>query len=192
MGDERRVEGLLALRDEPRPEAKRAIEELHGMGYRVAMLTGDNERTAKAIAGELGIDDVRSDLKPEDKVEAVKELERAYGPVGMVGDGINDSPALATATVGMAMGTAGADAAIEAADVALMSDEPGKVTYALRLAKRSRGISLQNIVFSILILAVLIPGAVLGLLGIAVAVFAHEASELLAVANGLRAARRVT
>jgi Cd2+/Zn2+-exporting ATPase len=192
VGDEKRVEGLLALRDEPRPEAKRAIEELHGMGYRVAMLTGDNERTAKAIAGELGIDDVRSDLKPEDKVEAVKELERAYGPVGMVGDGINDSPALATATVGMAMGTAGADAAIEAADVALMSDEPGKVTYALRLAKRSRGISLQNIVFSILILAVLIPGAVLGLLGIAVAVFAHEASELLAVANGLRAARRVT
>lgn len=191
VGDEERVEGLLALRDEPRPEAKRAIEELHGMGYRVAMLTGDNERTAKAIAQDLGIDDVRAHLKPEDKVEAVKGLEKEHGPVAMVGDGINDSPALATATVGMAMGTAGTDAAIEAADVALMGDEPGKVAYALRLASRSQGISLQNIVFSILILAVLIPGAVLGLLGIAAAVFAHEVSELLAVANGLRAARRV-
>jgi P-type E1-E2 ATPase len=181
----------LALRDEPREEARRAVEDLHGMGYRVAMLTGDNERTAKAIAKELGIDDVRADLKPEDKVTAVKELEREYGPVAMVGDGINDSPALATASVGMAMGTAGTDAAIEAADVALMGDDPGKAAYALRLARRSQGISLQNIVFSILVLAVLIPGAVLGALGIAVAVFAHEASELLAVANGLRAARRV-
>ena len=191
VGDEERVEGLLALRDEPREEARRAVKDLHGMGYRVAMLTGDNERTAKAIAKGLGIDDVRADLKPEDKVEAVKELEREYGPVAMVGDGINDSPALATAGVGMAMGTAGTDAAIEAADVALMGDDPGKVAYALRLARRSQGISLQNIVFSVLVLAVLIPGAVLGLLGIAVAVFAHEASELLAVANGLRAARRV-
>ncbi|MGB3681031.1 MAG: cation-translocating P-type ATPase [Rubrobacteraceae bacterium] len=191
VGDEEGAWGLLALRDEPRPEAKRAIGELHRMGYEVAMLTGDNGRTAKAIAGELGIDEVRADLKPEDKVEAVKELEKEHGPVAMVGDGINDSPALATATIGMAMGTAGTDAAIEAADVALMGDEPGKVAYALKLAKRSRGISLQNIVFSILILAVLIPGAVLGLLGIAAAVFAHEVSELLAVANGLRAARRV-
>lgn len=191
VGDEARVEGLLALRDEPREEARRAVEDLHGMGYRVAMLTGDNERTAKAIAKELGIDDVRADLKPEDKVTAVKELEREYGPVAMVGDGINDSPALATASVGMAMGTAGTDAAIEAADVALMGDDPGKAAYALRLARRSQGISLQNIVFSILVLAVLIPGAVLGALGIAEAVFAHEASELLAVANGLRAARRV-
>ena len=191
VGGEGGAEGLLALRDEPREEARRAVDELHRMGHGVVMLTGDNERTAKAIAGELGIEDVRADLKPEDKVEAVKELEREYGPAAMVGDGINDSPALATATVGMAMGTAGTDAAIEAADVALMGDEPGKAAYALKLARRSRGISVQNIVFSILILAVLIPGAVLGLIGIAFAVFAHEASELLAVANGLRAARRV-
>ena len=191
VGNEERIEGLLALRDEPREEARHAVGELHAMGYRVAMLTGDNERTARAIAGELGIDDVRADLKPEDKVSAVEALEKEYGPVAMVGDGINDSPALATASVGMAMGTAGTDAAIEAADVALMGDDPGKAAYALKLAGHSQRISLQNIVFSIVVLAVLIPGAVLGVLGIAVAVFAHEASELLAVANGLRAARRV-
>ena len=191
VGTGERVDGLLAIRDQPRPEAKRAIEELHEMGYEVAMLTGDNLRTAKAIARELGIDEVRADLKPEDKVEAVGELERKHGPVAMAGDGINDAPALATATVGMAMGTAGTDAAIQAADVALMGDDPRKAAYALRLARRSQGISVQNIVFSILVLAVLIPGAVLGLLGIAAAVFAHEASELLAIANGLRVARRV-
>ena len=161
------------------------------MGIRVAMLTGDNERTAKAIAAELGIDDVRADLKPQDKVNAVKELERTYGPVAMSGDGINDAPALATATVGLAMGTAGTDAAIEAADVALMGDDPSKVAYALRLAQRSQRISVQNIVFSFIVLALLIPGAVLGLIGISLAVFAHEASELIAVANGLRVARRV-
>ena len=191
LGGKQHVEGMIAIRDEPRPEAEHAIQELHGMGIRVAMLTGDNERTAKAIAAELGIDDVRADLKPQDKVNAVKELEQQYGPVAMSGDGINDAPALATATVGLAMGTAGTDAAIEAADVALMGDDPSKVAYVLRLAQRSQRISVQNIVFSFLVLAVLIPGAVVGLLGITAAVFAHEASELIAVANGLRVARRI-
>lgn len=191
LGTKQHVDGLIAIRDESRPEAKRAIQELHGMGLRVAMLTGDNARTARAIAAELGIDDVRADLKPQDKVNAIKDLERQYGSVAMSGDGINDAPALATATVGFAMGTAGSDAAIDAADVALMGDDPSKVAYALRLAQRSQRISVQNIVFSFVVLAVLIPGAVLGLLGISVAVFAHEASELIAVANGLRVARRV-
>ena len=186
VGTESQADGLLAIRDEPRPEARQAIKELHAMGLRVAMLTGDNARTAKAIAADLGIDDVRADLKPDDKVAAVKLLERQYGPVAMTGDGINDAPALATATVGLAMGTAGTDAAIEAADVALMGDDPTKVAYALRLAQRSQHISVQNIVFSLLVLAVLIPTAILGIIGITAAVFAHEASELLAIANGLR------
>jgi Cd2+/Zn2+-exporting ATPase len=189
VGTEERIDGLVAIRDEPRPEARRAIEALHRAGFKVAMLTGDNARTARAIAAELGIDEVRADLKPEGKVEAVRELEGRYGPVAMVGDGINDAPALAAATVGLAMGTAGTDAAIEAADVALMGDDPGKVLESLGLARRSRWIGLQNIVFSVLLLAALIPAAVSGLLGITVAVFAHEASELLAVANGLRVAR---
>ena len=183
--------GLIAIRDEPRPEARLALQALHHGGYRTAMVTGDNARTAHAIAAELGIDDVRADLKPDDKVAAIRSLEAAYGPVAMIGDGINDAPALATATVGMAMGTAGSDAAIEAADVALMGDDPQKVVQALRLASRSQRISVQNIVFSLLVLAVLIPGAVVGLIGITIAVFAHEASELIAIANGLRVARRI-
>ncbi|MEI2578087.1 heavy metal translocating P-type ATPase [Scytonema sp. PRP1] len=189
-GTEDRIQGLFAIRDEPRPEAKRAIQQLHKMQVKVAMLTGDNARTAKAIAAELGIDEVRADLKPDDKVKAIQELEQQYGSVAMTGDGINDAPALATATVGLAMGSAGTDAAIEAADIALMGDDPSRVAYALKLAKASQQISFQNIVFSILVLAVLIPGALLGLLGITTAVFAHEASELLAIANGLRITRK--
>lgn len=190
IGTEAGIDGIIAIRDEIRPQAKGVIKELHRMGVKVIMLTGDNEVTARAIAEELGIDDVRADLKPEGKVAAVKELEEKYGAVAMVGDGINDAPALAQATVGIAMGTAGTDAAIEAADVALMADDLTKVSFAINLGKRARRISTQNIVFSLLILAVLIPSALIGIMSVALAVFFHEASELLAVANGLRVARR--
>ncbi len=190
VGTETRIHGLFAIRDEPHPKAKRAIQQLHEMQVKVAILTGDNLRNAKAIVAELGIDEVRADLKPDDKVKAIQELEQQYGPVAMMGDGINDAPALATATVGIAMGTAGTDAAIEAADIVLMGDDPSRVAYALKLAKVSQRISFQNIVFSILVLVVLIPGAILGLLSITTAVFAHEASELLAVTNALRITRK--
>ncbi|OIB57308.1 heavy metal translocating P-type ATPase [Natrialba sp. SSL1] len=189
VGTPERIMGVIALRDEPRPEAKGVIQELHERDVEVLMLTGDNKETAQAIATELGIDDVRADLKPEEKVEAVKELTTKYGAVAMVGDGINDAPALAQATVGIAMGTAGTDAAIEAADIALMADDITKVTYALSLGQRAQRISRQNIVFSLLVLAVLIPGAVLGVIGIVGAVIAHEGSELLAIGNGLRVRR---
>jgi Cd2+/Zn2+-exporting ATPase len=191
VGDGPRVLALLALRDEPRPEAREALAALRRLGIRqIAMLTGDNERTGRAIAGELGIDEVLAELRPEDKVRAVERLRERYGAIAMVGDGINDAPALASADVGIAMGAAGSDAAIEAADVALMADDVTKVAEALRLGRRAVRISRQNLIFSIALLAVLIPSAVVGLLTVVGAVLVHEVSELLAVGNGLRAAKR--
>lgn len=188
VGHSDQVIGLIALRDEIRPEAPQAIEGLRHSGIRhIVMLTGDNTRTAAAIAAHLGIDQVRAELKPADKSRAVTELQTTLGPVAMVGDGINDAPALATATVGIAMGTAGTDAAIEAADVALMGDDLRTLPYAVALGRKTRHISRQNIVFSVLILAVLIPSAVTGWLSIAGAVLVHEVSEIIAVLNGLRA-----
>jgi Cd2+/Zn2+-exporting ATPase len=189
VGTEKMLLGAIAVRDQIRPQAAQIVQALHRMGVKVAMLTGDNETTARTVAKELGIDDVKADLRPEDKVEAVRVLKRAYGAVAMVGDGINDAPALAAATVGIAMGVAGSDAAIEAADTALMADDVTKVAYAIRLGRTARRISRQNIVFSILLLAGLIPAALLGLMSVAMAVLLHETSELLAVANGLRVTR---
>jgi heavy metal translocating P-type ATPase len=191
-GTEEKVSGLIAIRDEIRPEAREAIAKLHRLGIKIVMLTGDNETTARAIAGELKIDEVRAGLSPEDKIKAIDELEKSYGAVAMVGDGINDAPALARATVGIAMGVAGSDAAIEAADIALMADDLNKVVYAVRLGRHARRIGLQNIVFSLLVLGILVPSAVIGIMTVAFAVFAHETSELLAVANGLRVARRLS
>lgn len=189
VGEGSRALGVLALRDEPRPEAAGALAALKRVGIEhIVMLTGDNERTAQAIAGKLGIE-YEAELKPEDKVVAVERLRQRYGAIAMVGDGINDTPALAAADVGIAMGTGGSDAAIEAADVALMGDDLTKVAEALRLGRRAVGISRQNLVFSVVLLAVLIPSAVIGFLTVVVAVLVHEVSELLAVANGVRAAR---
>jgi len=186
IGTEKKIAGLIAIRDEIRPESKNAINELKKMGIRIVMLTGDNALTAKAIARHLQIDEVKADLKPEDKIKAIEELKAEHGEVAMVGDGINDAPALAKATVGIAMGTAGTDAAIEAADIALMADDLGKVIFALKLGRKARKVSRQNIVFSLVLLSVLVPSALAGFLTVALAVLVHESSELLAVANGLR------
>jgi len=188
VGTQEKVLGLIAVRDQVRPNAKAMIDALHAMGIATIMLTGDNGITAKAIAGDLGIDDIRADLKPEDKTTAIEALKEKYGAVVMIGDGINDAPALARATVGIAMGTIGTDAAIEAADVALMADDLSKVPEAIAFGKKALAVSNQNIVFSIAVLAIMIPGALAGVLGVTVAVIFHEASELLAVANGLRVA----
>lgn len=190
LGTLEKILGIIAIQDTIRPEAKKVVESLHKMGMKVAMLTGDNQLAAQAIAQQLGIDDVRAELKPEDKIAAIEALQSKYGPMAMVGDGINDAPALARATLGIAMGTAGTDAAIEAADTALMGDDLSKVLYAIRLGQKARHISRQNIVFSLLLLAVLIPSALFGLITVAIAVIFHEVSELLAVANGLRVARQ--
>lgn len=158
------------------------------MGIKTIMLTGDSEIVAGAISRELGLDEFRANLQPAGKTEAVKELEKNYGAAAMVGDGINDAPALAAATIGIAMGAAGTDVAIETADVALMADDLNKIPFAINIGKRAQRISRQNIAFSLLVLAILIPAAVTGLLSVAGAVVFHESSELLAVFNGLRVA----
>jgi heavy metal translocating P-type ATPase len=186
-GNQHEIRGLIALQDSVRPEAAPLIAALQAAGIQTAMLTGDNERTARAVAVACGIDEVHAGLAPAEKVRVVHTLVSRHGTVLMIGDGVNDAPALAAATCGIAMGVAGTDAAIEAADVALMADDLSKLQEAIALARRAHRISSQNIAFSLVLLAVLIPAAVLGVITVAVAVIAHEASELLAVANGLRA-----
>ncbi len=185
LGDVRQVYGLIALQDTLRENASDVIAKLHDLDIRTVMLTGDNQHTADLVAKKLGIDDVRAGLKPEDKVAAINELLEA-GPVLMVGDGVNDAPALAQATCGVAMGAAGTDSAIEAADIALMADDLGKLEEAMLLGRKARLVSRQNIIFSLIVLAVLVPAGVSGSISITIAVLVHEVSELLAVANGLR------
>lgn len=190
IGDEKTAWGLIAIRDNIRPNARKVIADLHEAGIkRVVMLTGDNERTAQAIAREVGIDDFYADLKPEDKVIKVRELARQYGHVAMVGDGVNDAPALAEATVGVAMGAAGTDVALETADVALMADDLEKLVYALKLARRNQSVVKQNLALSALVIGSLVIGAILGILTLPVAVLAHEISEFVVVGSGLRMLR---
>jgi len=195
--------GVVAVRDELRPEARAAVAELGDLGVRVVMLTGDNARTAHALAAEAGLDasQVHADLRPQDKARIVEELRaRAAGGgrlarwgtrgVAMVGDGINDAPALATADVGIAMGAIGTDVAIETADVALMGEDLRHLPATLRQARRARRIMLQSLLLSLLILAVLVPLAGAGVLGLAVVVLVHELAEIVVIGNGIRAARR--
>ena len=190
VGDEQGPWGLLAIRDNIRPNARQAIALLHAAGVRkVAMLTGDNARTAQAIARELGIDEVYADLKPEDKVVKVRDLAQRYGHVAMVGDGVNDAPALAEATVGVAMGAAGTDVALETADVALMGDDLEKLAYALQLAKRTQSVVNQNLALSTLVIGVLVVGAVGGWFSLPIAVLGHEISEFVVIGSGLRLLR---
>ncbi len=190
LGDETAVYGLIAVRDNIRDNARQAIEGLHKAGVkRVVMLTGDNERTAQAIAQEAGIDEFYADLKPEDKVTKVRELAARYGHVAMVGDGVNDAPALAEATVGIAMGAAGTDVALETADVALMADDLEKLVYALNLAKRNQRVVGQNLVLSVIVISILSLGAIAGALTLPAAVLGHEISEFIVIGSGLRMLR---
>ncbi len=185
-----RTIGAVAVRDELRPEAAEAVTLLHEAGIRpVAMLTGDNRATAHALARQAGIEDVRAELMPEDKLTAVEDLQRER-PVAMVGDGINDAPALATARVGIAMGAVGSDVAIETADVALMGTDLRALPDTLVHARRAGRIMKQNLALSALILIALIPLAAAGILGLAAVVAIHEFAELLVIGNGVRAARR--
>lgn len=190
VGDEQAAWGLIAIQDKIRDNAPRAIADLHAAGItKVVMLTGDNERTAQAIAQEVGLDEFYAELKPEDKVAKVQELASRYGHVAMVGDGVNDAPALAEATVGVAMGAAGTDVALETADVALMADDLEKLVYALSLAQRNQRVVRQNLVLSAIVISVLSLGAIAGALTLPMAVLGHEISEFIVIGNGLRMLR---
>jgi cation-transporting ATPase G len=178
--------GAIAVRDELRPEAAGVVAELARNGYEVLMLTGDNPRTAGALAKEAGISTVHADLRPADKAPIVRTLQESTG-VAMVGDGINDAPALATADVGIAMGAMGTDVAIETADIALMGEDLGHLPALLSHARRTRAIMLQNICASLALIAVLIPLAFLGILGLAAVVLIHELFEVFVIGNGVRA-----
>ena len=183
------VLGAIAVRDEIRPEAAAAVAMLRRQGMTVVMLTGDNTRTAAAIAGRAGIDEVRAELSPADKARIVTDLQHR-GPVAMVGDGINDAPALATADAGIAMGALGSDVAIEAADVALMGEDLRRLPDVIAHARRAHRIFTESLLLSGLIIAVLVPLSALGILGLAAVVATHELAEVLVILNGIRAGRR--
>ncbi|MDX1879335.1 cation-translocating P-type ATPase [Mycolicibacterium sp. 141076] len=186
--DNGQVIGAVAVRDELRPEAAQVVEHLRRGGYQVAMLTGDNQATAQALARQVGIDTVHADLRPEDKAALIGQL-RQRSSTAMVGDGVNDAPALATADLGIAMGAMGTDVAIETADVALMGEDLRHLTQALAHARRARRIMLQNVGLSLGLIAVLIPLALTGVLGLAAVVAVHELAEIVVIANGVRAGR---
>ena len=192
VGTEDELEGVVAVADEVRPEAKRTVEGLKALGVeRTVMLTGDNERTARAIADQVGVDEYRAELLPDEKVAAIEELDReTEGGVAMVGDGINDAPALATATVGVAMGAAGTDTALETADIALMSDDLARLPYLYELADKANGVIRQNIVASLAIKAGLAVAVPFGLVPIWLAVLAGDAGMTVGVtSNAMRLSR---
>ena len=177
--------GAIGLMDTARPSAKLAISRLRTLGIRrIIMLSGDNQKVADAVAREVGLDEAWGDLMPEDKVDAVRRL-RAEAKVAMVGDGVNDAPAMANATVGIAMGAAGSDVALETADVALMADDLAHLPFAVGLSRMTRSIILQNVFASLGVVALLVPATIAGL-NIGAAVAAHEGSTLLVVFNALR------
>jgi Cd2+/Zn2+-exporting ATPase len=178
--------GVIAMADQVRPEAHLVIAELKAAGIeRVAMLTGDNPRVAQTIGHELGIDAVYAGLLPEDKVRVINEIQAEVGPVAMVGDGVNDAPALATASIGIAMGAAGTDVALETADLVLMGDKLELIAYAIRLSKKARRVVWQNIAFSIGVILLLIASAFLVNLPLPLGVLGHEGSTVIVVLNGL-------
>ncbi len=182
--------GLIGIRDELRPEAAETVRLLHDQGIGTVMLTGDNPRTAHALAAQAGIDDVRAAQLPADKAAAITELARQR-PTAMVGDGINDAPALATATVGVAMGATGSAAAVESADIAFTGHDLRLIPAALAHARRGRRIMTVNIALALAIIVGLFPLALFGVLGLTGVVLVHEIAEVIVILNGVRAARLV-
>jgi len=187
LGEGDRILGLIAVADAIREESRDAIEELLQAGIKhVTMLTGDNNRVAGAIASKMQIDTYYSGLLPEDKVTAIKKIADQFGTMVMVGDGVNDAPALATATVGVAMGVAGSDVALETADVALMTDDLSKLSYLIRLSRKTLAVIRQNIGFAIFIKLVFLLAMVFGMSSLWLAVLADMGASLLVTLNGMR------
>lgn len=187
VGNDEHVCGFITLADAIRQEAREVVEQLHNAGVKtLVMLTGDNEGTAQAIAKEAGIDEVHAELLPEDKVAAVERLVEQYKYVAMIGDGVNDAPALARASLGLAMGAAGSDAAIETADIALMSDDLSKLPWLIHHSRRTLRIIRQNIAFSLAIKALFVVLTFTGFASLWAAIAADMGASLLVIGNGLR------
>ena len=185
-----RVVGAIAMADQVRPDVARIFAKLKSLGIRrLIMLTGDNATVASVIAKPLGIDEVKAELLPENKIVEVRALMQTWGSVAMVGDGVNDAPALATATVGIAMGATGTDVALEAADVALMADDLSKLPFAVGLSRRARRTIMQNVVISLGVVGMLIPFTVTGVVPLSWAVVLHEGSTVVVAFNALRLLR---
>ena len=180
------VLAVFAVADTIKPSSREAVAELGRLGVVPVMLTGDNEATALAIAREAGIAEVQGNLLPEDKLAAVEALQRRRGATAMTGDGINDAPALARADIGIAMGAAGTDIAMEAADVVVMNDDLRRIPETIRLSRRTHAVLWQNIVFALGLKAVFLLLAVAGSATMWMAVFADMGASLIVVANGLR------
>ena len=176
---------LIALKDIVREETKSAIDELKAKGIYTIMLTGDSMKTAQAISAESHVDEYIAECLPENKVEHLKQLKEKYGNVAMVGDGINDAPALATANVGIAMG-GGTDVALETADVVLMKNDLPRISEAITLSKRMNKIVKQNVIFSITVIMILISSNFLQAVDLPLGVIGHEGSTILVILNSLR------
>lgn len=190
LGKEGLILGLIAVADVLRDNSSQAIQKLRKLGIKkIVMLTGDNETTARAIAAQVGVDEYRADLLPGDKVDAVKELLSRCGKAAMVGDGVNDAPALAISTVGIAMGVAGSDTALETADIALMADDLTKLPYSIRLSRQTLKIIKQNIAFALVIKGLILLLVFPGWLTLWLAVAADMGSSLLVTLNGMRLLR---
>jgi len=188
-GERRGAVGLIALSDHVRDGAALAVAELHRLGIRSVMLSGDSPAVASSIARETHIEEFHADLLPDQKLRLVGELRARYGPVAMVGDGINDAPALAAADLGLAMGLAGTDIALETGDVVLTADELDRIPLALDLGRRATDVVRQNLIWAISVISILLIGALGGWLTLTLAVLGHEGSTLIGVLNGLRLLR---
>jgi Cd2+/Zn2+-exporting ATPase len=190
VGTPDRLLGLIALADSIRPQAHQTVQRLKDLGIEVVMVTGDNEATARAVAQQLGITHYHAGVFPDQKVHEIEHLRSEYGRVAMVGDGVNDAPALAAASVGIAMGAVGSDAALETAHVALMGDDLSKLPYLIELSRRTRRVIQQNIFFSILTKLTLGLGVFPGYVTLVLAVLVGDMGASLAVTgNALRLAR---